>query len=67
MWYLILATCTGSFEAENLKCTEAEIMSEHITQQFCTDAMKDYEKSGISVLCMEKSAVSITVPRGTKT
>ena len=65
-WYLIFASCVGSFETENLECTEAEIISEHLNQPFCEEEMDKYKKSGITTLCVVAEAVSITVPRGTK-
>jgi len=62
MWYLILATCTGTVADRNLECTEAEIISHHITQKFCTDESEKYSKAGTATFCMEVSSVTIKLP-----
>jgi hypothetical protein len=59
MWYLILATCVAGADGKAMTCTEAEVMSEHLSLTFCETEMQKYADSKIAVLCMERDSVAI--------
>lgn len=60
MWYLIFASCIGSYAEGTMECTGAQIVEEYATHALCEVDANKYT-DGFAALCMEAQAVDPSI------